>query len=147
MRKRNIKILIVVLIVIILVGAIIWANTRKKYKLEEYVKTRYDYFAMYSVDDKVGVIDKKGNLILEADYSDVFIPNPTKDVFFAYENSTDYKILNSNGKILFSNYENVEALQTSELSIDFEKVFLKFQKDGKYGLIDFSRKSNCSSRI
>jgi hypothetical protein len=97
---------------------------------------------MYS-DDKVGVVDKNGNLIIEAIYSDVFIPNPSKDVFFVYENTTDYKILNSKGEELFTNYDKVELLQTSELNFDFEKVFLKFEKNGKYGLIDFSRKSNC----
>jgi hypothetical protein len=96
---------------------------------------------MYS-DDKVGVVDKNGNLIIDAIYSDIFIPNPSKDVFFVYENATDYKIVNSKSEELFTDYDKVEVLQTSELSLDFEKVFLKFEKNGKYGLIDFDRKSN-----
>ena len=147
MKKKNIKILIALLIFVVLIAVIIIVNFNKRHKLEEYVKTRYDYFVVYSTDDKVGVIDKSGNVILESKYFDVFIPNPSKDVFFAYINSTDYEILNNKREKLFENYDNVQILQTSELSLDFEKVFLKYEKNGKYGLIDFSRKSNYSSRV
>ena len=137
MNKKNVKILIGVLVVVALVVVIIIANTKKKHKLEEYVKVNYDYFVMYSKDDKVGVIDKNGNVILEPKYFDVFIPNPSKDVFLAYESANNYVILNSKGEKLFKDYENVQALQTSQYDLDFEKVFLTFEKNGKFGVIDF----------
>lgn len=88
-------------------------------------------------NDKVGVIDKNGKVIIEPEYLDVFIPNPSKDVFVCYTNSETYKFLNSKGEELYKEYEEVTALQTSELNLDFEKAFFRFRKDDKYGLIDY----------
>lgn len=134
--KKKILIPIIVFITIV-IGIIILLNVNKKHKLEKYVKPEYNYFVMFSDEDKVGVIDKKGKLLIEPKYLDVFIPNPSKDVFICYENSEKFKILNSSGKELFKEYDDVTALQTSELNLDFEKKFLRFKKDDKYGLIDY----------
>ena len=136
--KKSTKIIIVVLLLIVIVATVVALNIRKKHKVEEYVKPVYNYFAMYSQDGKVGVIDKTGKLLIEPKYLDVFIPNPSKDVFVCYENSENFKFLNSKGEELYKNYEGVTALQTSDLNLDFEKVFLRFKKDEKYGLIDYA---------
>ncbi len=135
--RKSIKVLIVLAIIIAVVVTIIFVNLKKKPKLEEYVKPVYNYFAMYSLDGKVGVINKSGKIVLEANYSDVFIPNPSKPIFLCYENNGSYKILNGKGDELFKDYDEVTALQTSEMNLDFEKVFFRFKKDGKFGLIDY----------
>lgn len=136
--KENYKIVLIIIFVLALILAIVITNVSKKNKLEEYVQVEYNYFAMYSTDEKVGVVDKKGNKILDTNYSDIFIPNPSKPVFICYENATEYKILNEKGEELFTNFDKVEAMQTSESNLDFEKTFLKFKKNDKYGLIDFN---------
>lgn len=87
---------------------------------------------------KVGVIDKLGKVLIKPEYLDVFIPNPSKDVFVCYTNSDSYKFLNSKGEELYKDYEEVTVLQTSDLSLDFEKSLFRFKKDDKYGLIDYS---------
>jgi hypothetical protein len=136
--KNKMKILLIILFIIILIVAIVVVSKKSKNVLEEYTKVNYEYFALYSTENKVGVVNKEGKKILDTVYTDVFIPNPSKDVFFAYVNSTEYKILNSNGEELFKNFDSVEAMQTSELSLDFEKNFLRFKKNDKYGLIDYA---------
>ena len=137
MNKSTKIIISIIAIIAIVVTIVVIVNNRKKYKVEEYVKPVYNYFAMFSDDGKVGVIDKTGKLLIEPKYLDVFIPNPSKDVFVCYENSEKFKFLNSKGEELFKDYEDVTALQTSELSLDFEKTFFRFKKDEKYGLIDY----------
>lgn len=137
MNKSTKIIISIIAIIAIVVTIVVIINNRKKYKVEEYVKPVYNYFAMFSDDGKVGVIDKTGKLLIEPKYLDVFIPNPSKDVFVCYENSEKFKFLNSKGEELFKDYEDVTALQTSELSLDFEKTFFRFKKDEKYGLIDY----------
>lgn len=69
---------------------------------------------------------------------DICIPNSENDVFFCYLTDDDYVILNSKNEELFKNYNNVEVLKTSESDSDYEKFVLKFEKSGKYGLINFN---------
>ena len=135
MKKK--LIIFATIIIVVIVGIVIFFNTNKKHNLEKYVKPEYNYFAMFSNEDKAGVVDKTGKLLIEPKYLDIFIPNPSKDVFVCYENSDKFKILNSKGEELFKEYDDVSALQTSELNLDFEKNFLRFKKDDKYGLIDY----------
>lgn len=138
MKKSTKIILAIIAIIAIIVTVIVVINIRKKHKLEGYIKPVYNYFAMFSEDEKVGVIDKTGKVLIEPKYLDVFIPNPSKDVFVCYENSESYKFLNSKGEELYKDYEDVTALQTSDINLEFDKNFLRFKKDDKYGLIDYS---------
>ena len=136
--RRGTKIVIVILLLIAIIATIVIINVRKNHKLEKYIKPEYNYFAMFSEDNKVGVIDKSGKVLIEPKYLDVFIPNPSKDVFVCYENSNNFKFLNSKGEELFKDFDEVTALQTSDLNLEFEKTFLRFKKDEKYGLIDYN---------
>lgn len=136
--RKSAKIIVIIALIAIIVAIAIFFNIGKNHKLEEYKETIYNYFAMYSDDGKVGVIDKKGKLLIEPKYLDVYIPNPSKDVFVCYENSDNFKFLNSKGEELYKDYEDVTALQTSDLNLEFEKNFLRFKKDDKYGLIDYN---------
>ena len=75
----------------------------------------------------------------------IIIPDSKKEIFI-YNYDVDYeaetyktKIINSKGEELFKEYSNVEALDNYS-SIDdvwYEKNSLKFEKDGKYGLINY----------
>ena len=139
--RQNLKFVIIALVIIlIIVVVIILGIASKKYydEINVYKTIEYSYFGMYSVDDKVGVVDKNGNVIVEPEYVDIYIPNPEEAVFFCYTVDNSYVILNDNGEELFTEYDNVTVLQTSESNLDFEKYVLKYEKDGKYGLIDFS---------
>ena len=140
------KILIVVPIVIILVAIVlvgVMANNKLKYEIEDV--SEYNYFKLYQ-SEKYGVIDKSGNVIINPEYEMLYIPNPSKAVFVCYYdyNSEDgeykTKVFNEKKEELFTDYEKVEAfvLTDTTSNIPFEKSVLKYKKDGKYGLIDFS---------
>lgn len=137
--KRSTKwlIIIIVLAVITTVVVMFFLN-KKKHVVEKYVKPEYNYFALYSQDGNVGVIDKSGKVLINPEYLDVFIPNPSKPVFVCYTNSDTFKFLNEKGEELYKEFDEVTALQTSDLNLDFEKKVLRFKKDDKYGLIDYS---------
>ena len=63
--RKGIKIVITIIIIIAIITAIIIiVKNNKKYNLEKYVKPEYKYFAVYSEDEKVGVVDKNGKLLI-----------------------------------------------------------------------------------
>lgn len=148
MNKKKILIIAVILIIIIL---IIVVNNINASKIEYEIKDvqAYNYFK-YIENGKTGVIDREGNIIINAEYQNIDIPNPEIDVFVCTSQSENQseetgaknKILNSNNEELFSKYDNVEVIKLKNIAniLCFEKSVLKYEKDGKYGLIDFSGK-------
>ena len=143
--ENNYKVVLIAVFILVLVLVLIFTSKINKNKLKEYVPIEYSYFAMYSTDNKVGVIDKKGNIVIEPNYVDIYIPNPSKDVFVCFETTDEYKFLNSKNEELYTNFDEVDVMQTSESKLDFEKNFIKFKKGNKYGLIDYSGKEVLSA--
>ena len=141
--KRNFiirNIIIVALIVAIVVGAFVYFiyTNGKKYEVEK-VST-YNYFVLRK-DNLSGVIDRSGNTIIEAEYSDVIIPNPEKALYVCYEGENT-KVLNERKEEILTDYQNVEPIQLQNLTSDlmYEKTVLKYEQDGKFGLVDFEGK-------
>lgn len=144
--RRNVVILAIAIIIIIvaIIVAIIYKNTNnKEYKLEKI--ERYSYFKLYK-NQKYGVIDENGNILINPEYEIVNIPNPTKAVFICYndydETTGEYKtkVLNSKNEEILTQFEQVLPLkcEQSTSNIPFEKSVLKYKENGKYGIIDFS---------
>lgn len=103
------------------------------------------YFASYT-SDKWGVINSKGETIINPTYDEtIIIPDNTKGIFICtydvdYNNNTyKTKVLNEKNEEIFKNYELVEAIENydNDNTLWYEKEVLKVKKDGKYGLIDF----------
>lgn len=147
--KLNIKKVIatiVAFIVLIMVIISIKKLLTSKPKTKE-VTAAETYFSVYK-DGKWGVIDNTGKYIVNATYDEmIIIPNQNTDLFICtynadYENETySTKAINKSNAELLTSYENVEAIENSNSSeIWYESDVLKFQKDGKYGLIDFKGK-------
>ena len=144
------KIIIILLIVIVL-GLLIFCITKNNsnkngYNIEKI--TDFNYFSLYE-NEKYGVMDRQGNYILKPEYDIIEVPNPTKDVFICYSNYDDeskeyktIKVLNSKNEEIFKEYSKVlpiEFINTTS-KIPYEKSILKYEKDGKWGLIDFKGK-------
>ena len=134
------KVIIGILILIAVVGLIIFGVNKfkntKTFELDYPEELPYKYFVMYS-GDKAGVVDRNGELLIEAKYQDVFIPNQSKDVFFAYIDDDNYKILNKDGEEIFKDFEEVTYLETSEpTELVLEKNVLRYKENNMYGLID-----------
>ncbi len=104
------------------------------------------YITVYS-GDKWGVINSKGETIIQPTYDDmILIPDPTKAVFIVQANvnletgTYDSKAIDDKGKELFSSYQKVEAMQNIDQNgyVTYDENALKVYKDGKYGLINFN---------
>lgn len=142
MKKKNIVILVMVLVIIISVAGylLIKKNKEENRKYEIETISQYNYFVVKE-NNQYGVIDKQGNKIVETKYEDVKIPNPEKSVFICYEDKNT-KVFNEKGEEIFTQYENIEPLRLKNISSDlmYEKSVLKYSKNEKYGIIDFSGK-------
>ena len=140
-ENGNLKIVIaiVIILLVILVGVIIFKVNNKK-PVEIIAQEPYEYFLMYTTDEAVGVIDKTGKEIIKPIYTCIYIPNQSKDVFVCFTDDENYQILDSKGKDLFANYESVYPIVISDTTLEMEKNVLSYEKDGKYGLIDYTGK-------
>ena len=137
MKKIIIGIIILILVILIAIFVINRGNKPKNFELDYPQEFAYQYFVMYSRDNKAGVIDRKGNILIEAKYEDVFIPNQSKDIFFAKMDDDNLKIFNKNGEEILKEYEEIMFLETSEpTELILEKDILRYKKDNLYGLID-----------
>ena len=132
---------LIILFVILLIGFVVYNRIKKSYNVEEIVEEKY--FLLLS-DYNIGVIDNKGNIIIEPQYFEVHIPNPSKPIFVCYydynEETGSYrtKVVNDIGTELFTKYSKIEtvSLNDIETSMPYEKNVLKYQENGKFGLID-----------
>lgn len=140
-ENGNLKIVIaiVIILLVILVGVIIFKVNNKK-PVEIIAQDPYEYFLMYTTDEAVGVIDKTGKEIIKPIYTCIYIPNQSKDVFVCFTDDENYQILDSKGKDLFTNYESIYPIVISDTTLEMEKNVLSYEKDGKYGLIDYTGK-------
>ena len=102
------------------------------------------YFPVYT-EGKWGVIDSRGNTIINPEYDEyIVIPDNTKGLFICttdvnYDDGTyETKILNEKNEELFTDYDTVEAIENYDSSNNlwYESGILKVSKDGKYGIID-----------
>ena len=147
MKKSKIILIIIMIVLIIGISLLVTnlGKNKNEYKLEKIEK--YSYFKIYE-KEKYGVIDEKGNIVLEPSYEMLNIPNPTKAVFICYydynDNTGEYKtkILNEKKQEILTQYEQVLpfSCEDSTSNIPFEKSVLEYKENGKYGVIDFNGK-------
>lgn len=112
-----------------------------KYKLQsiaEVEKTTPVCYYLTYVNNKFGVIDEKGNVVIDNTYDWIDIPNNYKDIFICKTGETT-TVLNKEGQQLYTEYPNISVIQSSQggNSLWYEKDFLVFEENGKYGAIDY----------
>ena len=136
------KILIIIaIILVVLIGIFVLRkikDTKYEYKIDKV--DEYNYY-IYRENEQYGIIDQNGNVVIEAKYSNVVIPNPQKDIFVCY-NGQKAEILNSKKEQKFTDYEDIEPVKLKSVAstLAYEKNTLIYEKDGKYGLINFDGK-------
>ncbi len=145
--KKVVATLVALLVIIMVIASIVMA-LNKKSKEQQILPEGVEYFSAYA-DSKWGVINNKGDQLNNISYDEmIVIPDSSKNVFIVtydvdYTNGTfKTKAINEKNEQLFSEYQNVSALVNydSANNVWYDKEVLKFEKDGKYGLIDFSGK-------
>ena len=146
MRKKINTSIIVILIVLVLalIGRGIYYKIKSSYSIE--IVDEEKYFLLLS-NNKVGIIDVSGKVIIEPQFYDVHIPNPSKPIFvcyYDYNSDTNYKtkVINAQGTEIFTKYPNLETISLSNVATTmvYEKNLLKFKDEDKYGLINLDGK-------
>lgn len=148
-RKLNVKKVIATIIAIIVFIMIIISlkNLLTVDKKNNDVSSLTTYISVLE-NNKWGVIDNKGNKIIDSSYDEmVVIPNENEDLFICtydidYNNETyKTKVLNKDKNEILTEYENVKPVENNDGSnIWYEKNCLIFNKNEKFGLIDFEGK-------
>lgn len=136
--KNIFKILIVVVIIIAIVTIAYFMLNRSEVKEEPIAHNYYKYYS----NEKFGVIDKSGNVVIEANYQDIVIPNPTYPIFFLLENNEIKNVVNDKNENIFTEYEKVSPIPVTGLigEIPYEKYVLIYEEKGKKGLINLEGK-------
>ena len=147
--KLNLKKVFAVIIALIVIIMFIFIIAGVLSKGKEQTKiTSSSYFTVFK-DNKWGVINEKGENIIDPSYEDMItIPNSKKDIFLCiydvnYEtNEYKTKAINSKNEDLYTEYEQIEAIQNKDESNNlwYEENVLKVKKNGKYGIINFDGK-------
>ena len=147
--KLNIKKVIAFIIAIAVVVMVFVSvkNLLTKEEKNKEVSVETTYFSIIE-NGKWGVIDNHGKYIINPEHEEmIIIPNNKKDIFICYEN-VDYnseiyntKVLNAENKEILTEFSNIEPLENYTNSKTwYEADILKYEKDGKYGLIDLKGK-------
>ena len=106
------------------------------------------YFAVYT-DDKWGVINSKGEIVIEPEYEEaIIIPDNSKDVFICTYNvdyetgSYNSKVINSKGEEVVTGYTTIQVVENydNNNNLWYETDVLIVSNNGKYGLVDFRGK-------
>ena len=144
MNKFKIQILgAIIIILLIPIINITIGNIKKSYKVEKVSKEKY--FVLLH-ENKTGVIDDKGEIIINPQYYDLHIPNPSKPIFVCYYNyneetgKSSTKVINEKGIEIFTKYGEIDTISLNgiETTMPYEKNLLKYKQNGKWGLIDFN---------
>ncbi len=149
-RKLNIKKVVAVAIIFaLLIIVIILMVNAPKIKGKAEGKNVANSYLVVNSNDKWGVINSKGEIIINTIYDDmIVIPDPTKAIFICQsnvdlENGTfESYAIDNNSKRLFTSYDKVEAMQNVDSmgNVFYDTSVLKVQRGDKYGLINFSGK-------
>ena len=144
---KNKKIVILLICIVLILGLIYLTvnlinNARRNYNLEKIEEK--SYYTLYK-SGKVGVINTSGDIIIKPEYNYIQIPNPSKDVYICSKNinnAAQYITLNSKSEEIFTQYEEVTAIQVAGIigDIPYEKSVLRYKQNGLYGLINFEGK-------
>ena len=132
---------VIILILAAIISAIIYhivIENGKKYEIEK-VK-EYNYFILKQ-NDLYGVINQNGNIIINPQFNEIKIPNPERGVFVCYQGDNT-QILDEDNKEILTQYNQVQPIRLRNVASDlmYEKSVMKYEKDGKYGLISLEGK-------
>ena len=149
MKKKKLIIIgiLILIIIVIVVSLIIYFSNRAKYIFDVEYVSNIEYNTV-KVEDKYGVIDGNGNIVIVPTYNVIQIPNPSKPVFICMSNynteTKEYetKVLNDKKEQVITGYSNIQAIPANSTAdgIPFENTVLRYKRDDKYGLISLEGK-------
>jgi len=146
--KKVIATIVAIIVVIMVIISIKRLLSNSNTPITQEVTTTQTYFPAY-MNEKWGVIDNTGELIINANYDEmVVVPDKDTDLFICtygadYETEQyNTRVLDKTGAEILTDYQNVQAIENTDgTDIWYEKNCLIYKKDEKYGLIDFKGKT------
>lgn len=127
--------IVAISVIIIVISLIISIYIPNKEKIEETENTTISYETIEK-DGKIGVTDGV-NMIITPQYDEIIIPNPHRTVFMCIKGDNN-KFVNEQNEEIFKEYDNVELIEIHDEM--YEKNILKYENDGKYGLLGITGK-------
>ncbi len=135
------KVLIIVIIsILILLGISIFIIFSKRVDREYEIITEKEYnYWLLKQDDRYGVINKYGDIILEPEYDQIDIPNRDKAIFVTYKDENK-KVLNHKSEEIFEG-KDISAIEIVDYNEEDDENLcdtsrLKYFENNKYGMID-----------
>ena len=104
---------------------------------EVYKEIPTAYYLTYD-NNKFGVMDQTGRVVIPNSYDWIDIPNTYKDVFVC-KIGTGTIVLNKNGDELYKDYQNISVIESTAGGNTkwYERDFLVYEKNGLFGAIDY----------
>lgn len=146
MKKVFGVIIIFIIIIALIIGIQKLLNPSTK-SIAGKIETVY-YYTIYN-NGKWGVINSYGDTVIGAKYDEmIVIPESSQDIFICtydvnYQEGTyKTKVINGKEKEIIKGYDKIEAIANYEedQGIWYESNVFRAQKDGKYGLVNYSGK-------
>lgn len=152
-KKKNNRPIIMLALILIIAIVVIINNAKKSEKVSVQEITNYNYFVITTNENKSGVINKEGKIIINPEYDSIQIPNPEKPVFIClYDYNSEKreyssKVLNEKSEEILKKYDKVQAIANNNTSVNnaYQTTVLKYKNDDKYGLIKINGKKLTSA--
>ena len=149
--KLNVKKVIAVIVIFLLILALIFGIRALLKNGSNSLTGKLENVYYYTIYDngRWGVINSYGENVIDPIYDEmIVIPDNTKDIFICtydvdYSNGNyKTKVINKKGKEIIKDYDKVEAILNYDKNekISYEKTAFVVQKEGKYGLVNYSGK-------
>lgn len=140
-KSRIIGIVIIILLFIAIGGYVFYQKMVEEGRKYEVTKIENPQYFLLKEQEKYGVMNAQGEIVLEPNYDNIIIPNPEKAVFICYQGE-DTTIYNANKEEILTDYTNVEPIRLKNIasSYMYEKTVLIYEKDGKKGLVNLEGK-------
>lgn len=133
--------IVTISVIIIIISLLISIYIPNREKIEETENTTISYETIEK-DGKIGVTDGV-NMIITPQYDEIIIPNSHRTVFWC-KNGENEKFINQENEEIFKEYDNVELIEIHDNI--YEKNILKYEEDGKYGLLGITGKTVTESK-
>lgn len=144
--KKNIKLITLMILVGIITFFLSKAILNKKTKQNAVTEKKEVNYFILKENNKEGVIDKKGNKIVEAKYDKIIIPNYSYPLFFGYNNETKH-VLDDKSEVKFGEqtffkkekkFKDVSPICESIEDYATVRPYIKYKINNKYGLMDLN---------
>ena len=139
MSKKT-SLIIIISVLVIIISLVISIYMPNKNKIEENFDENSETYFLLEKDEKYGITNSKEGVVIEPQYDEIIIPNPNREVFIC-KNGKESKVINAKNEEIFQKYNNIQAIKLENIiseTAQYEKNVLKYEKDGKYGLIDMA---------